>query len=164
MAQTQSTASMSPTEPIVDSPVASQNKSVVQMSLTSSHIEQVEELELDSDTTPFGSNPSPRGEGRHAATTLAESTPVEGESSPLVSNVNNVSSEKQLHIILYYNARSVLSKMDELHATMLTQHPHIVCMVEIWLSSDISDNKLQISDYQHVRLETRLEAGIVVEF
>ena len=61
--QGQSVAPMSPTEPIVDSPVASQNKSVVQMSPTSSHIEQVEELGLDGDTNlpPLAADPLQEG-------------------------------------------------------------------------------------------------------
>ena len=77
--------------------------------------------------------------------------------------MNNVSSEKQLHI-LYYNARSVLSKMDELRATMSTQHPHIVCVVETWLSPDISDNELQISDYQLVRLDRDRHGGGILMY
>ena len=41
--------------------------------------------------------------------------------------------------ILYFNARSVLPKIDYLRAEVLTRGPSIVCIVESWLSIDIPD-------------------------
>ena len=63
-----------------------------------------------------------------------------------------------LHI-LYYNARSLLSKLDELRATVTLEQPHIVCIVETWLSPDIADNELQICGYQLVRLDRNRHSG-----
>ena len=50
--------------------------------------------------------------------------------------------------LLYYNARSVLSKFDELHATV---------SFETWLSSD---NELHIPGYQLLRLDRDSHGGV----
>ena len=42
--------------------------------------------------------------------------------------------------ILYYNARSILPKLDDLRVEVVAQNPSIVCIVETWLSEDISDS------------------------
>ena len=44
--------------------------------------------------------------------------------------------------ILYYNARSLLPRMDELRALVDIQQPQIVSIVETWLSCEISDNEI----------------------
>ena len=46
---------------------------------------------------------------------------------------------KQALGVLYYNARSLLPKFDELSIIMNTLKPHIICIVESWLSSENSD-------------------------
>lgn len=43
--------------------------------------------------------------------------------------------------ILYYNARSVLPKLDELAANCMVLDPDIVCIVESWLGPDINDSE-----------------------
>ena len=43
------------------------------------------------------------------------------------------------HNILYFNARSLLSKVDELRPLCALEKPHCVCVVETWVSQDISD-------------------------
>ena len=50
--------------------------------------------------------------------------------------------------ILYFNARSVLPKFDQLNLVVDVHHPHIICVVETWLCNDILDNELFISGYQ----------------
>ena len=50
-----------------------------------------------------------------------------------------MSASKQL-TVLYYNARSILPKLDELQANVLLQKPDIICIVETWLSEDVMDN------------------------
>ena len=47
--------------------------------------------------------------------------------------------------LLYCSNRSLLPKIDELHAL---RQPHIVCVVEIRLSNAISDNEEQMPGYQ----------------
>ena len=41
--------------------------------------------------------------------------------------------------ILYFNARSILPKLDDLRIEVAAQNPSIVCIVETWLSEDILD-------------------------
>ena len=81
-----------------------------------------------------------------------------GESSCNANCENIRVSETQLHV-LYYNARSLLPKLDELCTTVTLEQPHIVCVVETWLSPDITDNELQISGYQLVRLDRNRNGG-----
>ena len=57
---------------------------------------------------------------------------MEGESShsvpvPGQPNSNNFS-------ILYFNARSISPKLDDLRAVVAAQNPSIICIVESWLS------------------------------
>ena len=62
--------------------------------------------------------------------------PVEGESS-----------QKDFNVI-YFNARSLLPKLDELRTLVEMEKPSIVCVVETWLSEDITDEEISISNYQ----------------
>ena len=48
---------------------------------------------------------------------------------------------KQL-TVLYYNARNIFPKLDELRACVLFQKPDLVCIVESWLSEDATDNEI----------------------
>ena len=66
--------------------------------------------------------------------------------------------------ILYYNARSLLPKLDELHALITIKTPHIVCIVETWLSSDILHNELQLPGYQVLRLDRDRHGGGVLMY
>ena len=63
------------------------------------------------------------------------------------TSTQNSHCDKHLRI-LYYNARSLLPKLDELHALITIKNTHIVCIVETWLSSDILHNELQLPGYQ----------------
>ena len=70
--------------------------------------------------------------------------PLEGVS------YQNIPTSKSLSII-YFNARSLLPKIDELRAIAEADSPNILCVVESWLSNDISDNdrhELAIDQYQ----------------
>ena len=60
--------------------------------------------------------------------------------------------KSHLHI-LYYNARSIVPKIDELQVTVQDTSPHVICIVESWLSDEIMDNELSIDHYQLVRLD-----------
>ena len=71
--------------------------------------------------------------------------------------------DHHLHI-LYYNARSIVSKLDELHAIVQIKQPHIVCIVETWLPSDIMDNELQLPGYQHMRLDRNRHGGGILMY
>ena len=50
--------------------------------------------------------------------------------------------------ILYYNARSLLPKFDNLLLCIYVHRPHIICVVETSLSVEISNTEISIPDSQ----------------
>ena len=66
--------------------------------------------------------------------------------------------------ILYFNARSLLPKFDELVILCEIHKPGIVCIVESWLSEDIEDSELKIPDYQVLRLDRNRHGGGILIF
>ena len=75
----------------------------------------------------------------------------------------NIPTSKSLSII-YFNARSLLPKIDELRAIAEADSPNILCVVESWLSNDISDNELAIDQYQILRLDRDRHGGGVLMY
>ena len=63
---------------------------------------------------------------------------------------------KEINII-YYNARSLLSKLDELRAISETTKPDII--VETWLDNEITDNEVCLVNYQLFRLDRNRHGG-----
>ena len=61
--------------------------------------------------------------------------------------------------VLYYNARSLLPKPEELKANCLTHKPDIICVVETWLDETITDNELSLSNYDIVCLDHNRHGG-----
>ena len=62
--------------------------------------------------------------------------------------------------ILYYNARSVLPKIDLLRAEAAAANdPAVICIVESWLSDDILDAEISIDGYHIVRLDRNRYGG-----
>ena len=66
--------------------------------------------------------------------------------------------------ILYYNARSILPKIDALRAEVFIRKPFIICIVESWLSHDISDDELFITGYHIHRLDRDRHGGGVLMY
>ena len=66
--------------------------------------------------------------------------------------------------ILYLNARSLLSKLDELRVLCLVNNYDIVCIVESWLSQDISDSELAITGYTIFRRDRNRHGGGIIIF
>ena len=65
--------------------------------------------------------------------------------------------------ILYFNARSLLHNIDDLRVICTDKRPDLICIVETWLCSDISDNEIAIPDYTIHRLDrNRRGGGILV--
>ena len=64
--------------------------------------------------------------------------------------------------IFYFNARSILPKMDELKVVVAAQNPSIVCIVETWLCDAISDFEISIKNFQLVRLDRNRHGGGVL--
>ena len=55
--------------------------------------------------------------------------------------------------IMYFNARSIMPKFDELCAIVQSSQPDIICIVESWLSSDIENKEIDIPGYVLHRLD-----------
>ena len=68
-----------------------------------------------------------------------------------------------LHI-LYLNARSLLSKLDELRVLCFVNKYDIVCVVESWLSQDIPDSELTIPGYFVFRKDRNRHGGGILIF
>ena len=66
--------------------------------------------------------------------------------------------------ILYYNARSILPKFEELRLICASENPDIVCLVETWLDGDIDDSELGIPSYSVIRLDHNRHCGGVALF
>ena len=66
--------------------------------------------------------------------------------------------------ILYFNARSLLPKLDELRLICTFKNPDIVCVVESWLCCDISDSELSINGYCITRLDRNRHGGGILFF
>ena len=64
--------------------------------------------------------------------------------------------------ILYYNPRSLLPKFYNLLASTLTLDPHIICIVETWLSGEIENNELYIPGFQLYRHDRNRHGGGVL--
>ena len=62
------------------------------------------------------------------------------------------------------NARSLLSKLDELRVLCLVNNYDIVCIVESWLSQDISDSELAITGYTIFRRDRNRHGGGIIIF
>ena len=67
-------------------------------------------------------------------------------------------------IILYYNARSLLPKLDNLILAIDIFKPHIICIVETWLSSEITDCKISIPGFQLFRYDRNRHGGGVFAY
>ena len=67
--------------------------------------------------------------------------------------------------ILYFNARNLLPKIDELKALRTAVQPHvIICIVETWLGESIQDVELSIENYNLVRLDGNRHGGGVLVY
>ena len=85
---------------------------------------------------------------------------IEGESSPCTPDSSKFT-------ILYYNARSLMPKMDELHTIVESQRPSVIiilCVVETWLSEEVSDQEFSLFEYQVIRLDRNRHGGGIVIF
>ncbi len=54
--------------------------------------------------------------------------------------------------------------MDELCTLVEDQKPSVVCVVETWLSEDISDQELSLPDYQILRLDRNRHGGGIIMY
>ena len=66
--------------------------------------------------------------------------------------------------ILYYNARSLLPKLNELQLITEAYSPNVICITESWLCSDIMDSEIFIPGHQLVRLDRNRNGGGVLMY
>ena len=66
--------------------------------------------------------------------------------------------------ILYYNARSLLPKLDELHISIDSHQPDVICITESWLCSNIQDSEILIPGYQSLRHDRNRSGGGVLMY
>ena len=64
--------------------------------------------------------------------------------------------------VLYSNVRSLLPKIDHLRITVVNTLPHIICLTETWLSSNISDAEVFLPGYSLYRKDRNREGGGVL--
>ena len=67
--------------------------------------------------------------------------------------------KKQLSI-LYFNARSVKPKLDELKILVNDKKPNVIAVVESWLTEDISDSELDIENFDFIRFDRKNDLKI----
>ena len=87
--------------------------------------------------------------------------------SNLLCNMEGTNTQSHSHgskhlPVLYYNAQSLLPKIDELKASVLLYKPDIICIVETWLFVDISGNEVLLPDYQVHRLDRNRHGGGII--
>ena len=75
------------------------------------------------------------------------------------SSVHSVNYVDRGVSILYYNARSLLPKLDELNVVCEATKPDIVCIVETWLDDRVSDSELSLDNYQLFRFDRNRHGG-----
>ena len=87
-----------------------------------------------------------------------KSPTIHANSKPSVSKVKVIKSDSLR--ILYYNARSLLPKLDELSATIEAHDfPDVVCIVESWLCHDIREQEIAIPNYNVFRHNRNRHGG-----
>ena len=82
--------------------------------------------------------------------------------SPQTQHFYNLNPSLPLFTILYFNARSVFPKLDELVSLVDIHTPDIICIVESWLDKDIADSEISIADYASLRLDRDRHGGGVL--
>ena len=65
-------------------------------------------------------------------------------------------------LILYYNARSLIPKLDELCAIVEAHNPDVISIVESWLCADIHNNEISIPDYHVFCMDRHRHSGGVL--
>ena len=70
---------------------------------------------------------------------------------------------KELSVV-YYNARSLLPKFDELCVLVESYQPDIICITETWLCTDVLDNEISIPGYNTYRQDRNRHGGGILMY
>ena len=82
---------------------------------------------------------------------------MQGESSDSTGYIGQLK-------ILYFNARSLLPKLDELCLIVEAKRPGAICVNETWLSDEISKDELSLTNYCIFRLDRNRHGGGVLVY
>ena len=66
--------------------------------------------------------------------------------------------------IVYFNARSVFRKLDNLKLVCAIHQPDVICIVESWLDKEISDSELSLDGYNVSRVDRNRHGGGILIF
>ena len=87
----------------------------------------------------------------------------DGNNAHTNGSIHSSNSNGNCLSIIYFNARSLLPKLDELSAIAEIQRSDVICIVETWLCPDINDSEIAIQGYQTDRLDRdRHGAGVIL--
>ena len=64
--------------------------------------------------------------------------------------------------VLFFNARSILPKFDGLCSEVEIHKPDIICLVESWLSDEVLDSEISLTNYQLYRLDRNRHGGGII--
>ena len=88
---------------------------------------------------------------------------MEGDNSHGIPFPKVVTRTKRNNLsIVYFNARSLIPKLDELCAIVEAHNPDVVSIVESWLCADIPDNEISIPGYHAFRKDRHRHGGGVL--
>ena len=89
---------------------------------------------------------------------------MEGANSHSCSsaNVGTHTDNRSNLSLIYFNARSLVPKFDELCLIVTAHNPDIIAIVESWLCPDISDNEIRIPGYYLFRQDRNRHGGGIV--
>ena len=93
------------------------------------------------------SDPAPTDAGGNISTSTLS------VSNPTITTCSSTATESAYMPILYYNARSIIPKFDELCALVEIHSPKLICIVETWLCDSIANSELSIPNYELIRLD-----------
>lgn len=65
---------------------------------------------------------------------------------------------------MYFNACSLIPKLDELALLIETYNPDIVCIVETWLDASVSDNEINFAGFSVYHCDRNRHGGGVLLF
>ena len=65
---------------------------------------------------------------------------------------------------IYFNARSIVNKLDELYLYINNEKADIICLTEIWLNEEINDTEFNINDYAIFKRDSinKVRGGVIL--
>ena len=109
---------------------------------------------------PNISSPSPWP----SSSTSSNSQNIGYHSLPSISPDSSSSSSSHNLNVFYFNARSLLPKLDDLKLLCSAHSPDIICIVESWVSSDISNLEISLPNFLCFHLDCNRHGGSIVVF